>query len=123
MQSVQDILISDLLEVNQEDSNETVQLLEFMKNNGVPLTESQVSAFFLLRENGLDDIADFAFSMRKAVTPKSVFFDLVSKLTLADRIKGNAKLSHLLKASANPANGVKPEDMQAKGMSRKEIDK
>ncbi|MOA69346.1 hypothetical protein D3C78_1974790 [compost metagenome] len=40
------------------------------------------------------------------MTPTSKLFKLIDKLTLADRIKGNAKLSNLLKANANPANSV-----------------
>lgn len=121
--TVQDFMIKDLLEVDvQESSNETLQLLEFVRDSSVALTENQVKAFFLLKENGLDDIANFAYNAKRTVTPFKRFMDLISKLTLADRIRGNAKLSHLLKASANPAgDALKPQDLQAKGMSRKEI--
>lgn len=123
MDTVQDFLIHDLLEVDEgKGKNETVELLEFMRDNSVAMSEKQVSAFFLLSENGLEDIANFAYNSRKAVTPYKRFTDVISKLTLADRIKGNAKLSHLLKANANPAGeALKPKDVQAQGMSKKEI--
>src|SRR4051812_19762019 len=123
METVQDILIQDLLQTAQESSNETLDLMQFLRESGTPLTKDQLQGFMLLRENGLDDIADFVYNSRRLVTPVSLYFKLLDKLTLADRIKGNAKLSHLLKASANPANSMKPEDMQAKGMSTREIDK
>lgn len=120
--TVQDFMIKDLLEVEENaKSNETLQLLEFTRDS-VALTENQIKAFFLCREFGLDDIADFAYNAKRSVTPFKRFLDLISKLTLADRIRGNAKLSHLMKASANPASdALKPKDVQAQGMSRKEI--
>lgn len=123
MDTVQDFLINDLLEIDDGNGkNETVELMEFIRDNSVSMSEKQVSAFFLLRENGLDDIANFAYNARKTVTPYRRFLEVINKLTLADRIKGNAKLSHLLKASANPAgDALKPKDVQAQGMSRKEI--
>lgn len=124
--TVQDLLIGDLLHVPEldEGKNETVEILEFMRDYSVSLTESQLAAFLMLEENGLTDIANMAYNARKLVTPKRTYFDLVSKLTLADRIKGNAKLSHLLKANANPAaSALSPKDLQAQGMSRKEIDR
>lgn len=124
METVQDILISDLLQTEEVGSNETLDMMGFLRESGTPLTKEQVESFFLLKECGLDDIANYAYNARRTVTPVSLFFKLLDKLTLADRIKGNAKLSHLLKANANPANGaLKPEDMQAKGMSSREIDK
>lgn len=121
MLTVQDLLIKDFLENEEDNSNEMVQILDFTKNNGVPLTKQQVLGFLQLRENGLHDIADYAFSMKKQVTPVRFFFDMVSKITLADRIKGSAKLSHLMKATANPAGTLRPEEVQPKGMSKKEI--
>lgn len=123
MKTVQDFMISDLLEVEDSGSNETVELLTFLRENSVPMTKHQLQAIFMLQENGLEDIANFAYNAKRVVTPSRMFFDMVSKLTLADRIKGNAKLSHLLKANANPAGSMKPEDVQAKSMSKKEIDK
>lgn len=124
-QTVQDLLTGDLLRVaSEEGKNETVEVLGFMRDNSVPLTEQQLIGMLILQENGLTDIANMAFNAKKLVTPKRTFFDLISKLTLADRIRGNAKLSHLLKANANPASGaLSAKEMQAQGLSRKEIDK
>lgn len=123
MKTVQDFMISDLLEVDDNTkSNETVELMGFMRDNSVSMTEDQVKAFFLLKENGLTDIANYAYNARRTVTPFKRFMDILKALTLADRIRGNAKLSHLLKASANPsADALKPKDVQAQGMNRKEI--
>lgn len=123
METVQDFLVADLLEIDKQDSNETVQVLEFIRDNATPMTKSQLEAILLLNENGLNDLSNFVFGARKAVTPGRLFFDMVGKITLADRIKGTAKLSHLMKASANPAGGMKAEDMQAQGMKRSEIDR
>lgn len=122
-ETVQDFFIADLLEIDNQDSNETVQILEFVRDNSTPMTKNQLEGILLLNEMGLHDISNFAFGARKAVTPGRLFFDMVGRITLADRIKGNAKLSHLMKASANPAGGIKSEDMQAQGMKRSEIDK
>jgi len=123
METVQDIMIEDLLQTAEEKSNETLDLMNFMRSSGTPLTKEQLQGFMLLEENGLGDIANYVYNARRLVTPVSLYYKILDKLTLADRIKGNAKLSHLLKASANPANGLKPEDAQAKGMSTKEIDR
>jgi hypothetical protein len=122
MTKVQDLIIKDYFE-NDDDNqtNEMVQILEFTRDHGTPLTKDQLLSFVLLKENGLSDISDFAFSMKKHITPVRLFFEMVSKITMADRIKGSAKLSHLMKATANPAGNLKPEDIQAKGMSKKEI--
>ena len=123
--TVQDLLTGDLLHIADDaGKNETVEILEFMRDYSVPLTESQFVAMLMLQENDLTDIANFAYNGRRLVAPKRTYFDLISKLTLADRIRGNAKLSHLLKANANPANGaLTAKDLQAQGMSKKEIDK
>ncbi|PAE86656.1 hypothetical protein CHH59_21475 [Shouchella clausii] len=125
MPTAQDVLIKDLFdeEESQPQQNETLEILEFMKTNGVPLTSDQVKASFILKENGLSDIADFAVRAKPAVTPYKRFFELVNKLTMADRIKGNAKLSSILKANANPANAPQPnpKDYQAKMLRESEL--
>ncbi|MBK5491717.1 hypothetical protein JFU02_01735, partial [Bacillus sp. TH13] len=64
---------------------------------------------FLMREMGVGDIAKFMVDMKPKVTPFQRFFELINKITLADRIKGNAKLSGLIKAQVASANGVMPE--------------
>lgn len=122
METVQDIMIQDLLQTSEESSNETLDLMHFLRDAGTPLTKDQIEAIMLLEENELGDIANFAYNARRLVTPVSLFYKLLDKLTLADRIKGNAKLSHLLKASANPTNGIKADEKEAKGMKMKEID-
>lgn len=104
METVQEIMIEDLLESN--DDNEMIQVLDFVRKNGVPLTQSQAIGAFMLQECGLSDIAGFVQTIRTQMTPTQKFFKMTDKLTLADRIKGNAKLSNLLKANANPANSV-----------------
>jgi len=99
-----------------------LQLLEFMKTNGVPLTEDQTAGIFLLNEMGLGDIGLYANSMRPEMTPTKKFFDLVNKITLADRIKGTAKLDKLLKAQVpNPNNTMPNGDIQAKALREKDL--
>ncbi|MCY8497587.1 hypothetical protein [Bacillus atrophaeus] len=124
-ETVQDLLIADLLETGEDEkTNETVELMHFFRKHSVPVTPDQLKATLLLKEMGLSDIANFAVDARQYVTPQDTYMKALNKLTMADRIKGNAKLGHLLKANANPANSaLKPEDVQAKSMKRNEIDK
>lgn len=124
-QTVQDLFIADFLQDHDEQGgNETVEIFEFMRNNAIPMTDNQVRSFLLLNEFGLSDLADFTYNARRSTVPVSYYYKMMDKLTLADRIKGNAKLSHLLKANANPANtALNPKELQAQGMSRKEIDR
>jgi hypothetical protein len=83
-----------------------IQALDFVRQNGVPLTTMQVAGTYQLIDAGITDVFTFINSARKLMTPTNKFYKLIDKLTLADRIKGNAKLSNLLKANANPANSV-----------------
>ncbi len=108
---VQEVMISDFYEENNEEveNNEMLELLYFMQQNGVPLKNEQVKAMFLMQEMGVGDIAKFMVDMKPKVTPFQRFFELINKITLADRIKGNAKLSGLIKAQVASANGVMPE--------------
>ncbi|MED1652176.1 hypothetical protein [Bacillus pacificus] len=108
---VQEVMMSDFYEEDEEDvnNNEMLELLYFMQQNGVPLKNEQVEAMFLMQEMGVGDIAKFMVDMKPKVTPFQRFFELINKITLADRIKGNAKLSGLIKAQVASANGVMPE--------------
>lgn len=115
--TVQSLMEQELLQQNSEE-NEMLQVVEFMRDNGVPITPHQAAAQFLLNENGVEDLANFIGNVRKTMTPTRKYFDLINKLTLADRIKGNAKLSNILKANANPANSLNA-NMGAQGGSMK----
>ncbi|MGG1725259.1 hypothetical protein [Bacillus paranthracis] len=108
---VQEVMMSDFYEEDDEEveNNEMLELLHFMQQNGVPLKNEQVEAMFLMQEMGVGDIAKFMVDMKPKVTPFQRFFELINKITLADRIKGNAKLSGLIKAQVASANGVMPE--------------
>ncbi|MDH2890410.1 hypothetical protein MX160_20915 [Bacillus cytotoxicus] len=108
---VQEVMLSDFYEEDKEEveNNEMLELLYFMQQNGVPLKNEQVQAMFLMQEMGVGDIAKFMVDMKPKVTPFQRFFELINKITLADRIKGNAKLSGLIKAQVASANGVMPE--------------
>ncbi|RJG23296.1 hypothetical protein [Paenibacillus thiaminolyticus] len=102
--TAQEVMIEELLESN--DDNEMIQVLEFLRKNGVPVTQDQALGMFMLQEAGLSDIALYVQSVRTQMTPYTRYFKMTDKLTLADRIKGNAKLGNLLKANANPANAA-----------------
>ncbi len=108
---VQEVMMSDFYEEDEEDvnNNEMLELLHFIQQSGVPLKNEQVQAMFLMQEMGVGDIAKFMVDMKPKVTPFQRFFELINKITLADRIKGNAKLSGLIKAQVASANGVMPE--------------
>jgi hypothetical protein len=121
--TVQDLISKDIIESDEDkSSNDMLEILQFVKDNGVPLTNDQVQAWFLLNEMGLADIALFANAVRPLVTPNKLYFDMVNKITLADRIKGSAKLDKLLKASvASPSNQVSSADLQPKALREKEL--
>jgi hypothetical protein len=121
---VTQLAFKDLMEEDKEDhQNELLELLEFTKQNGVPLTDDQVKAAFILNEFGLSDIAQFAFSIRPELTPTKKFFKLIDKITLADRIKGNAKLANLLKANVPNPNQQLPSaaEYQPKALRKSEL--
>jgi hypothetical protein len=103
--SVQELMEKELL---QEDmaNNEMLQVLDFIRMNGITLSNDQARAIFILKENGMEDLSNYIINIKQHMTPTRKFMDLISKLTLADRIKGNAKLSGILKANANPANSL-----------------
>lgn len=111
---VQDLLISDLLE---EDSpqNEFVEVMEHFIQNGVPLTNDQSRAIFLLNEFGLADISSYILNVRKHMTPTARIYKLIDSLTMANRIKGNAKLQKVLQQQVQA-----PQDPYAP-VSRKEM--
>lgn len=46
--TVQDIIQSDIFEKNVSTNSDLVELLDFIRLYGVPLTEQQVEAIFLL---------------------------------------------------------------------------
>jgi len=124
--SAQDILMNELFEQEEEqqkEQNETLEILEFMKHNGSSITSDQLKAMLILNEFDLKDLASLPVKAKPLVTPVKKYFDLIGKLTLADRIKGNAKLSSILKANANPANQqpINPKDYQAKAMRESEL--
>lgn len=106
--TVQELLSKTLLDNNAEE-NETVQVLDFLAKNGVPLTNDQAKAMFLLQEFGMSDISNYVINVRQYMTPIKWLFKMVDKMTLADRIKGNAKLGNILKQNANPASGLNTE--------------
>lgn len=125
MENVTELVFKELLEDDiQSEPNELLQLLMYYQQNGVPLTEEQVKAMFLLKENGLGDIATFANTVRPSMTKPKFFMKLIEKITLADRIKGNAKLSNLLKANMAAGQAVppvNPKDYEAKAMRKGEL--
>lgn len=96
--TVQDIIQSDIFEKDIKSSSEMVDLLDFVRLHGVPLTDYQVQAMFLLHEMDLMDIGSYMNNIRPYVTPKKTYYDVISKITLADRIKGTAKLKDIMKA-------------------------
>lgn len=123
--TAQDLFNINFLEKEEKNSNETLDLLRFMKDTSTPYSQDQIKGMILLNENGLTDLVDLVSVFRQEVTPNEIYFKTIDKLTLADRIKGNAKLSHLMKSEglANPGATLKASDVQAQGMSRKEIDR
>lgn len=123
--NVQELIKQELFtDTTEKNDNDMLQILEFMKVNGVPLTQDQTMGMFLLNEMGLGDIAVYANQMRPEMTPTKKYYDMVNKITLADRIKGSARLDKLLKAQvANPNNTMPQGDVQAKALKEKELNR
>lgn len=111
--TVQTLLNKMLLE-QKNDENETLQILDFIRENGVPITTEQAKAMFLLQEMGLSDMANYVINVRSMMTPVKKYFEMTNKLTLADRIKGNAKLQNVLKLDKNPAANLQADSMKVK---------
>lgn len=103
--TVQDLLTKYMLDQTSED-NEMLQILEFVRDNGVPITPEQARGVLILQMYDLGDLANYFLNIRKIMTPFKLFQKMTEKLTLADRIKGNAKLGNILKANANPAGAL-----------------
>jgi hypothetical protein len=121
---VQDLISRDMFEsIESGGNNEMLEILQFIKAEGTPLTEDQIKAWFMLSEAGVEDIALFMNAVRPMTTPTKKFFDLIGKITLADRIRGSAKLSNLLKAQVTNPNNTMPSanDLQAKALKEKEL--
>lgn len=125
--NVTEIAFKDLLEEEtpSSEANEMLELLHFYRQHGVPLTHDQVKSMLILKENGLEDIAIFVNAVRPEMTKPKGFLDVIGKITLADRIRGTAKLSNLLKANVASASGqvaaVNPKDYEAKAMRKSEL--
>lgn len=122
--TVQDLISQDLFEQsNNNTGNDMVELLEFTRDHSVPLTPQQAKAIFILNEMGLEDVALYANAIRPMLTPQKRYTEMVNKITLADRIKGTAKLDKILKAQvASPSQQtVNPNDLKAKPMRESEL--
>jgi hypothetical protein len=121
--SVQDIISQQVFEKDQSGQNDMLDLLKFAKDNAVSLSESQAKAIFLLNEFGLNDIAEFAVGIKPLLTQERSYLDIINKITLADRIKGTAKLGNILKAQvANPSNNVpSANEVQPKAMRERDL--
>lgn len=122
MEKVQDLMFKELFESDSDEGSELVECMQFIKRNGVPLTDQQTEAMFFLNEFGLGDIANYAYNIRPELTSTKKIFSFVSKITLADRIKGNAKLGNLLKANmASPSQQIPTSELKPKAMRASEL--
>lgn len=121
--TVQDFIDKDMFETADQSGNEMVELLRFFQDTGVPLTDDQVKAAFLLHEFDLADMAQYMVAVRPMLTPVKIFHDTINKITLADRIKGTAKLKDVMKNQVpNPSQQMpNASELQAKKMSEKEL--
>lgn len=113
VKSVQDVMTKLLLEQSESD-NDTVQIMEFVRDNGVPINNEQAEAILLLNEFGLNDISDYVQKVRVKMNPFRNFTKFLEMMTLAHRIKGSAKLDNVLKQDANPGVNLN-FDKAAKG--------
>lgn len=111
--NVQDLMSKLLLESNVTE-NDTVQILDFIRENGVPLNNEQVEACFLLDSMELQDISKYVHKVRKFMLPFKSIIKSFETMTLANRIKGTAKLDNVLKQDANPGLNLN-FDKAAKG--------
>lgn len=106
--TVQDLLRDDLLK--DDDGNETVEVLSFIRDNDVSVSPEQLRALLILKMCDLDDVCNFLINSRRIMTLGNRYQKTIEKMTLADRIKGNAKLSQVLRSSPNPALALQRDD-------------
>lgn len=99
--SLQDVMSSDLF--TSGSRSEIVDVLRFMESHTIGLTGYQVAAISYLehldKKNGNSTYKSFINSVldksKRMASPGS-FIDVISSLTLADRIKGNVRLNNVL---------------------------
>lgn len=97
--NLQDIMGDDLFAKGRGEMAET---LSFFEKNGVPLTTKQLSGVsflkYLDRRNGSGiyaPIANAVMNDKKRLAQPSLFLEVIDKMTMADRIKGNVRLNKL----------------------------
>ena len=115
VENVQDLMAKILLDSDSAAENETVQILQFVRENAVPINNDQAEAIFLLKEMGLSDIGDYVEKTRKTMMPFRSIIKFVEVLTMANRIKGTAKLNNVLKQEANPGTTLNFEKAAKNG--------
>lgn len=114
--TAQEVFKDDFLEEEGQETNATINIFNFLRREGTPLSKDQMSAIMLLEENGLHDISSRIHQNRQFNLTKKDYDDTFAKMTLADRIKGNAKMSHLVKETmSNPAVNINNAHGQAVG--------
>lgn len=95
--SLQDVMSGDLF---ANSAGEMSQVLNFFHQHGTPLTSRQVAGIAYL--NYLDSrgakkeyasIGQALTKHSKDLTSPNLYLDVVDKMTLGDKIKGNVRLS------------------------------
>ena len=81
----------------KQAKTELVQGFEHLQDYVLPLTGRQIKGIALLRQLGMHHIADQALELRKTMAGPDAFLEFTDKLTLGDRIKGNARLANVVR--------------------------
>ena len=121
---VQDLLQQEFFKESSKVDNDMVLNLMFFRNFATKLSNDQIKGLFYLKSLGsdFDDIYQHVLMMRKETTPFKKFMKFINTITLADRIKGSAKLKDVLKSSvASPSTTVNMSELQPKELRESEL--
>lgn len=95
--SLQDIMSGDLF---ANSAGEMTQVLNFFHSHGTPLTNKQVAGIAFLNyldsrsnEKAFKSITQALTMHSKDLTDPKLYLDVVDKMTLGDRIKGNVRMA------------------------------
>ncbi len=97
--SLQDVMSGDLF---ASSSGEMAHVLKFMENHARPLTSRQVAGIaylnYLDSRTGANEYAAFGKTLlkhAKDISDPKVYLEVIDKMTLGDRIKGNVRMARV----------------------------
>lgn len=107
-QDVYSVLFKEYENNEIQSEGELMQMMNFLKYNGNPFTAEKIEGIYLLNsfneDNEFTDLINYLYNVNSETVPVEIYYNMVNKLTLADRLKGNVKLSNVLKQPISNTN-------------------